>query len=220
MAKSYQYKRRPGALRCDTPFVEHRDHDQLRETLFEREVLHEGNYISLYRDVVTDAAGEHRLREVVVHPGAVAILALLDDGRLLLVRQYRHAAGEVCLEIPAGTLDRLPDGGVEPPLEAAERELTEETGYRAASWRRLAAFFTAPGFATEEMHLFLATNLAPVDGYAGPAPDERLELELMPWRDALELALSGGIRDAKTLVGVLWLTRLAETEELRQLKAS
>jgi len=188
--------------------------EELRETLLESEILHSGSYISLRRDVVRDGGGQRRQREVVIHPGAVAILALLDDGRLLLVRQYRHAVGEVCLEIPAGTLDRLPDGRTEPPAEAAVRELTEETGYRAGRWRKLAAFYTAPGFASEEMHLYLATQLTPVDGYAGPAPDERLELAPVPWAEALELAQQGGVRDAKTLVGLFWLELLARRGEL------
>jgi ADP-ribose pyrophosphatase len=188
--------------------------DELRETLIEREVIHAGRYISLLHDVVRDGNGERREREVVVHPGAVAMIPLLADGRLLLVRQYRHAAGEICLELPAGTLDRQADGSTEPPDAAARRELAEETGYQAARWRKLATFFTAPGFANEEMHLFLATELTPVDGYAGPAPDERLELAILPWPEALALAESGGVRDAKTLVGLLWLNRLAQAGQL------
>ncbi|HUG47825.1 MAG TPA: NUDIX hydrolase [Candidatus Limnocylindria bacterium] len=188
--------------------------EELRETLVESRVLHEGRYISLLEDVVRDGTGELRRREVVVHPGAVAMIPLLPDGRLLLVRQYRHAARETCLELPAGTLDRRDDGTIEPPDEAAHRELEEETGHRARRWRRLASFFTAPGFASEEMHLYLATELTPVDGYAGPAPDERLRLEVLHWRAALELAQAGGIRDAKTLVGLLWLNLLAERGEL------
>ena len=201
-------------MECILAGMAQRNQDHLRETLVERHPLHEGRYISLYRDVVLDGNGERREREVVLHPGAVAMIPLLPDGRLLLVRQYRHAAGEMCLELPAGTLDRRPDGTVEPPEEAAPRELEEETGYRAGHWRKLAAFFTAPGFASEEMHLYLADELTPVDGYAGPAPDERLELEVIPWREALALAESGGIRDAKTLVGLLWLNLLADRGEL------
>jgi ADP-ribose pyrophosphatase len=194
--------------------------NDLRETLIERQTLHDGSYISLRRDVVRDAGGERRTREVVVHPGAVCVIPLLADGRILLVRQYRHAVGEVLLELPAGTLDRAADGSLEPPDETARRELAEETGHRANTWRRLATFFTAPGFATEEMHLYLATDLAPIDGYSGPAPDERLELEALPWRDALAAAERGELRDAKTLVGILWLARLAQAGEVTELKAS
>lgn len=187
--------------------------DHLRETLVERETVHSGDYLSLLRDVVSDAAGERHAREVVVHPGAICVVALRDDGQILLVRQYRHAVGEVCLELPAGTLDRGDDGSTEDPDAAARRELAEETGHRAGAWRKLATFYTAPGFATEVMHLYLATDLAPIDGYAGPAPDERLELQPMHWTDALRLAEEGRLRDAKTLVGVLWLARLAQTQD-------
>jgi ADP-ribose pyrophosphatase len=101
----------------------------------------------------------------------------------------------------------FPGGMVEDGEEYATcaiRELEEETGCRAGNWRKLASFFTAPGFANERMHLYLATQLSTVDGYKGPAPDESLELEVIHWRDALRLAQQGGIRDAKTLVGLLW----------------
>ena len=90
------------------------------------------------RDTVLDPEGRPHGRDVVLHPGAVTVVAILSDRRLLLVRQYRHAAGEALLELPAGTLDRQPDGSMEERLSAAKRELNEETGYRAAKWRELA----------------------------------------------------------------------------------
>jgi ADP-ribose pyrophosphatase len=144
----------------------------------------------------------------------VAVVALTDDRRLLLVRQYRHAAGEVCLEVPAGTLDRQPDGSLEDAQAAARRELAEETGYAADEWRALGRFYTAPGFTTEQMHLYLATGLRPIEDHAGPEEDESLELLSLPLEQALALAQAGELRDAKTLVGVLWLGRLAEMGEL------
>ncbi len=98
---------------------------------------------------------------------------------------------------------------MEDPNRAAPRELGEETGYEARAWRRLGSFFTAPGFATEEMHLYLATGLVALDGYAGPAEDERLDLVRIPWRRAVEMAEEGLIADAKSLVGLFWLDRLA-----------
>jgi ADP-ribose diphosphatase len=133
---------------------------------------------------------------------------------VLLVRQYRVAVGEALLEIPAGTLDVDDDGAIEDPALAAPRELEEETGMRAGSWRRIATFYTAPGFASELMHLYLATDLRLADGERlRPDEDERLELERVPWRDALAAAERGEYRDAKTLVGLLWLARLREAEE-------
>ena len=180
----------------------------LAERTVARRVVHEGRFITFSIETVEDADGGRHQREVVEHPGAVAIVAL-DGADLLLVRQYRTPARRVLLEIPAGTLDRDPDGAIEDPALAAPRELAEETGFQAASWQRLGTFWTAPGFASEAMTLYLARGLTPVAGYAGPEPDERLELVRLPWREALALAESGAIEDAKSLVGIFWLARLA-----------
>ena len=108
----------------------------------------------------------------------------------------------------------MPDGSIEDPDLAAPRELEEETGYRAAAWRKLATFYTAPGFASEEMHLYLATDLTPVPGYAGPETDERIDLRHVPWRDAVQLAADGKIGDAKWICGLFWLDRLVTGGEL------
>ena len=125
-----------------------------------------------------------------------------------MVRQWRVAAGQALLEIPAGTLDVADDGSIEDPDLAARRELEEETGMRAGTWRLLARFYTAPGFTSELMHLYLATDLRPADGHRlGPDEDEHLLLERLPWRDALAAAERGEIADAKSLVGLLWLAR-------------
>ncbi len=182
----------------------------MHETLVERVEIARGKLVTLRHDTIADANGEHHLREVVVHRGGVAVVPLLDDGRVLLVRQYRHAVGDVCLEIPAGTLDRLDDGSLEPPDDAIRRELAEETGHSAAQWRKFGRFYTAPGFATEVMHLYLACGLQPIPGYDGPDADERLEVEAVPLARALELADAGEIRDAKTLVGLYWVGRLRD----------
>lgn len=187
--------------------------DHLRETTVEQRIVHRGRYITFRVDTVEDAGGGRHQREVVDHPGAVAVIPL-DGEDLLLVRQFRSPAGRALLEIPAGTLDRRPDGSIEPPDEAAPRELAEETGHRAARWRRLGTFWTAPGFASEAMTLYLATELTAIDGYDGPEPDERLDLVRIPWREALALAETGRIEDAKSLVGIFWLARLAERGDL------
>jgi ADP-ribose pyrophosphatase len=136
---------------------------------------------------------------------------------VLLVRQYRSPADQVLLEIPAGTLD-VDDatGQTEDPDLAARRELEEETGYRADTWRKLAAFWTAPGFASELMHLYLATELSPAhpDERLGPDEDEHLRLERLRFAEAVEAALAGGISDAKSIVGLLWVDRLRRGEGL------
>ncbi len=189
------------------------DDARLTETTIASHLIHTGRYLSVRVDTVLDADGGEHSRDVVDHPGAVAILAL-DAGEVLMVHQYRTPAGRVLLEIPAGTLERDATGATEEPLGAARRELGEETGVVAGDWRHLVSFFTAPGFATEHMHLYLATGISPLDGYAGPEEDERLRVERMAWRDAVDLALAGGIADAKTLVALLWLDRLVATGAL------
>lgn len=194
--------------------------EQLRETLIERETVLSGSYLTVNIDTVADVAGGQHKREVIVHPGGVAIIPVLPDGRLAFVRQYRHAVGEVLLELPAGTLDPADDGSREDPDAAAVRELAEETGYRAANWRKLASFYSSPGFTSEEMHLYLATGLEPIPGYAGSPPEERIELELIPWKEALSLAERGAIRDAKSLLAICRLRLLALAGDVPELRAS
>jgi ADP-ribose diphosphatase len=191
--------------------------DPLDERLVDSTVLHRGRVLEFRVDTVERADGRRARREVAGHPGAVAIVAVDPAGRVLLVRQYRHPAGRVLLEIPAGTLDRDPaTGATEDPDRAARRELEEETGYRAARWERLVDFWTAPGFATERMSLYLATDLAPAgEGRLGPDEDEALELVPLPWGEAVAAAERGEVQDAKTLVGLLWLARRLEGKRRR-----
>lgn len=184
--------------------------DPLEERVVDSRDAYRGRYLGLRVDTIERADGSRSTRDIVDHPGAVAMLALDPDERVLLVRQWRTPTGGALLEIPAGTLDREPDGGTEDPEAAARRELEEETGYRAGRWQKLGEFWTAPGFATELMHLYLATELAPAepDGRLGPDEDEHLELRAIPWREAVAMADRGDIRDAKSLVGLFRLARL------------
>jgi ADP-ribose pyrophosphatase len=185
--------------------------DRLRETVVGSRTVHTGHYLDVRVDDIVTPDGRRSSRDIVGHPGAVAIVALDPEDRVLLVRQFRLAAGRTLLEIPAGTLDRAADGSLEDPDLAARRELEEETGFRAGTWQLLGAFWTAPGFATELMHLYLATDLeAAADGRLGPDEDERLELEHVPWREAVAMAERGEIADAKSLVGLLRLARIQE----------
>jgi len=159
----------------------------------------EGHRIKVRVDEVERADGHRTTREVVEHPGAVAILAW-DGERLAMVRQWRHATQRVLLEIPAGTLE--PD---EPPAETARRELAEEAGLAAATWVEGPKFYTAPGFCDELMHLYLATELRETQA-VGDA-DEDLEPSWMTLADALQAIDDGRIADAKTIAGVGWLAR-------------
>ena len=137
-------------------------------------------------------------REVVEHPGAVAILALNERGEILLVRQYRHGAGRPLWEIPAGTLEPG-----ESPLRCAQRELWEETGLRARRWRELGAFYTSPGVMDELMHLFLAEGL---EGELSPqVEDEIAELAFRDPREVLEEVARGEAGDGKTLAALAFL---------------
>jgi ADP-ribose pyrophosphatase len=217
---------RPGAQRASTAAgasgagagapEPNSDDDDLREELIDSRVLHRGRYLTFRVDRIRRADGTIATRDVCGHPGAVAILALDDDGNVLLVRQWRHPADALLLEIPAGTLDvDETTGEIEDHALAAPRELEEETGMRAGSWRLLSSFWTAPGFATELMHLYLATDLTPAHGdRLGPDEDERLRASAIPWRVALAMAEAGEIRDAKSLVGLLWLARLVDHGEI------
>lgn len=191
-----------------------RDSD-LIERLVDRQVVRASNYMQVVVDKIETSDGTRRERDVVLHPGAVAIVALLPDGRILLVRQFRHAAGTVLLELPAGTLDRLADGTIEDPAVAGPRELREETGYTAGSWRRLGGFWTAPGFASEHMTLYLATDLTADPNHRGPDPDERLLVEALTLPELLARVERDEIHDAKTLIGVLWLDALVRSSEVR-----
>ena len=187
--------------------------DRLRERVVSSRVLHKGHYLTFRIDTIERADGSLRERDVCGHPGAVAIVALDEADRVLLVRQWRSPAGREMLEIPAGTLDLDPaTGAAEDPTFAAPRELEEETGYLAERWQLLGSFWTAPGFATELMHLYLATDLRPAGtDRRGPDEDERLELERLPWREAVAAAESGQIVDAKSIVGLFWLARVKES---------
>ena len=158
-----------------------------------------GRRIAVRVDEVERADGHRTTREIVEHPGAVAILAW-DGERLAMVRQWRHATGQALLEIPAGTLE--PN---EPPADTARRELAEEVGLAAATWTEGPRFYTAPGFCTELMHLYLATDLS--EQHADGDDDEQLEPSWMTLPDALAAIDDGRLMDAKTIAAIGWLAR-------------
>ena len=183
--------------------------NRLAERLVDSTVVHQGHYLEVRVETTERADGSRHQRDVVRHPGAVAIVAIDEQDRLLLVRQWRQPAGRSLLEIPAGTLDRDgATGAIEDPEIASRRELEEETGYRAERWEKLGAFWTAPGFASELMHLYIATRLvAAGQGRLTPDADEALELVRLPVPDALKAVDRGDVADAKTLIGILLLGR-------------
>lgn len=183
--------------------------DPLRERLISSEVLRRSRILEFRIDTIETTDGHRSTRDIAGHPGGVCVVAIDSEDRVLFVRQWRHATGGPLLEIPAGTLDREPDGSIEEHAGAAARELEEETGSRAGRWRYLGGFYTAPGFTSELMHLYLAEDLRSVDeGALHPDEDERLELLPIPFSEALSMAERGELRDAKSLVGILWVARL------------
>lgn len=138
--------------------------------------------------------------DVIVHPGAAVILPLLDEDRVVLIRNRRIATGHTLLELPAGTLEPP-----EPPIECARRELQEETGYRAGRLVELLRFYSAPGFCNELLHAFLATELTP--GQLALEASEQIETEVQPLADALQAIRDGRIIDAKTIATLLYYDR-------------
>lgn len=162
--------------------------------------VYEGRVIKLRVDTIEVQDGVNVRREVVEHPGAVVIVAIDAEGRILFVRQYRHATGKDLLELPAGTLE-----AGEEPEACARRELVEETGHSASQWRRIGSFFTAPGFCTEYMHAFAATDLTPATADADE--DEDITLEPLTLDEALDRIDGGGIEDAKTIAALVLFGR-------------
>lgn len=165
-----------------------------QEERIEGEVIFEGRMLQVVRDTVRLPNGLLTSREVVRHPGAVAIIALQDQ-HVLLVRQYRYAIAQETLEIPAGKIDPQ-----EPPLDCAVRELREETGYRG-TMQHISTFYTTPGFSDEVMHLFLARDL--VWDPLTPDEDEFIGVERIPWDEAVQMAQENEFNDAKTILGIL-----------------
>jgi ADP-ribose pyrophosphatase len=149
-------------------------------------------------DSVLEPSGIRVRRDVVRHSGSVVVLAVDKESRVLLERQYRHAAGRFLYELPAGRID---DG--ESALAGGKRELLEETGYTARKWKRILRFWASPGFVAETMSLFLARDLRP--GAAQPEDDEAIEIQFVPLKKVVAMVISGAIMDAKTIAGVLWL---------------
>jgi ADP-ribose pyrophosphatase len=168
------------------------------ESMMARTIVHKGRKIQVAVDESPGRDGQIVRRDVVLHPGAVAILPLLDAGRVCLLRNERPNVGETLWEIPAGTLEPG-----EPIEQAAVRELAEETGYRAGRLRQIHAFYPSPGVLSERTHLFVAEDLTP--GEMRLEADESIEPRIVEWEQAFAWCLDGTIRDAKSLVAImLW----------------
>lgn len=162
--------------------------------------IFDGRVVHLRVDTVARSDGRSYDIEVVEHGGAVAMVPLDDEGNVYLIRQYRDSVREYLLEVPAGGLE--PD---EPPTECARRELQEEIGFYPEQLEELGSFYLAPGYSTERITLYVARGLRPAR-LPGDV-DEDISVERLPLRRALELALTGRIKDAKTILGLIWVAR-------------
>jgi ADP-ribose pyrophosphatase len=166
-----------------------------------RQLVFHGRKFDLVLDTVLSPDGQPQVREIVLHRGAAVMLPILDDQRVILVWNYRYPIGQRLLELPAGTLEPG-----EAPDSCAARELEEEIGYRAGKLTKLAEFYPSPGVLSECMHLFLAEELQPAQQKLDPG--ESIELEILPFDEAVQSVMRGEIRDAKTIVGLLLYDRL------------
>lgn len=163
---------------------------------------YQGVIVNVRLDMAEIPNGKTTMREVVEHPGGVCVVALDEDRRVYMVRQYRYPVGEHLLELPAGKLEKG-----EEPLAAARRELSEETGLAAQRWDSLGVLYTSPGFSTERLYLYLATEL--IKGTAHPDDNEFLDVEVIPLAELKARVLRGELRDAKTVAGILKADALA-----------
>jgi 8-oxo-dGTP pyrophosphatase MutT (NUDIX family) len=170
--------------------------------VLESETVFEGHVFSLHRDTVAMPGGGDSVREVVRHPGAVAVVAVDHEDRVLLLRQYRHPVGAYLWELPAG----LRDADGEPPLETAKRELAEEAQLAAARWSLLTTHYSSPGFSDELVLVYLAEDLSDVDrpeGFVVEHEEADMTLERVPLADAVQRVFDGDVRNASAVIGLL-----------------
>ena len=176
------------------------DDEHLAEKKISGEGVYNGIFLKMKRDTVSLPDGQHAVREYLEHPGAVAILAVLDDGRILLERQYRYPIAQAVIEIPAGKLNTGED-----PLLCAQRELQEETGYTAKHWSKIRRIHPVISYSTEFIDIYLAEGLSP-----GPArldEEEFLDVFAAPLEELLHWVETGKITDVKTIISTYWLER-------------
>ena len=174
----------------------------LRETRIDGELAYDGHFLKVSRDRIRLPDGSESRREFIRHPGAVVILPLLDDGRVLLERQYRYPNDRVFIEFPAGKIDPG-----ELPLATARRELEEETGYTATEWNFVCTIHNAIAYSDEHLEIFLARGLT--EGEARLDEGEFLELFTATIPELLEMVRKGEITDVKTIIGTFWLEKYA-----------
>jgi ADP-ribose pyrophosphatase len=166
-------------------------------SILNHQEIYRGKIVTLHVDTIEQASGRTTIREVVLHPGGVTAIPVLEDGRILLIRQFRYAIGKFILELPAGKLD-----SGQTPLATIAREIEEETGYCAGSIAPLCTFYTTPGFSNESIHLFLARDLTLEAQRLEEG--EHITVEAYTLEECVQMIKDGKICDGKTILGILW----------------
>ena len=175
----------------------------MHHKLKKREIVHKGVVFDLIVDHIEYPSGNGSVREVAQHPGGAVVVPVFDNGDVLMIRQFRYPIGKIIYELPAGKLD--PD---EEPELCARRELEEETGYRADAYEKLTAFYTTPGFCTEKLHIYLATELTKLEsGQNLEEGEESITVERIPLQQTLDMIEAEKIVDGKTIVGLFLAER-------------
>ncbi|MGA8232236.1 MAG: NUDIX hydrolase [Candidatus Acidiferrales bacterium] len=174
------------------------------EKMLSQKTLYHGKVFDVRRDHLIEPAGLEVTRDLVVHPGSVVVLPIFDDGRILLIRQYRHSAAQYLWELVAGRIDHG-----EKPRAAARRELSEETGYTARRFRKLLHLYPTPGFVQESLHIFAAEGLRA--GQAHPEEDEKIEPRILSLGEAEKWIRNGTIFDGKSVAAILYYSKFRRT---------
>jgi len=187
-------------------YQDEKEYQELKEKRTGTQLIRQGKILEMRLDEVETPGGAAAQRELVRHLGAVCVVALTKAGEIVLERQYRYPIDQVLTEIPAGKLDYAG----EDPLAAAQRELREETGFRARQWTPLGHFYPAGAYSDEKIHMYLATDLEP--GERDLDPDENIRVFTMPLEEAVRAVMQGEIPDAKTQLGILKAFRMMHGE--------